>query len=112
MLIFGVMKIKKRKQIRYMNFKYNEDNLLDDVHEYIKKTYGEHYVGNKQIQTLDVWESMGIAEEMCLGTIVKYAMRYGKKDGKNKKDLLKIIHYAILALHYGGHGETYTEQDK
>ena len=66
----------------------------------------------KEIQTLDVWESMGIAEEMCLGTIVKYAMRYGKKDGKNKKDLLKIIHYAILALHYGGHGETYTEQNK
>ena len=32
--------------------------------------------------------------------------------GKNKKDLLKIIHYAILALHYGGHGETYTEQNK
>ena len=72
-----------------MNFKYNEDNLLDDVHEYIKKTYGEHYVGNKQIQTLDVWESMGIAEEMCLGTIVKYAMRYGKKEGKNKK-IIKI----------------------
>jgi hypothetical protein len=54
---------------------------------------------------------MGIAEEMCLGTIVKYAMRYGKKEGKNKKDLLKIIHYTILALHYGGHGETYTKQD-
>ena len=35
----------------------------------------------------------------------------GKKEGKNKKDLLKIIHYTILALHYGGHGETYTKQD-
>ena len=93
-------------------FKYNEDNLLDDTFEYIKGTYGQHYVGKKEIQTLDVWESMGIAEEMCLGTIVKYAMRYGKKDGKNKKDLLKITHYAILALHYGGHGETYTEQNK
>ncbi len=86
------------------NFKYNEDNLLDDVFEYVKSTYGQHYVGNKEIQTLDVWESMDIAEDMCLGTIVKYAMRYGKKDGKNKKDLLKIIHYAILALHYGGRG--------
>lgn len=93
-------------------FKYNEDNLLDDSFDYIKSTYGQHYVGKKETQTLDVWESMGIAEEMCLGTIVKYAMRYGKKDGKNKKDLLKIIHYTILALHYGGHGETYTEQDK
>ena len=25
--------------------------------------------------------------------------RYGKKDGKNRKDLLKIIHYAIIMLH-------------
>jgi hypothetical protein len=98
--------------VKSPNFKYNEDNLLDDTFEYIKGTYGQHYVGKKEIQTLDVWESMGIAEEMCLGTIVKYAMRYGKKDGKNKKDLLKIIHYAILALHYGGHGETYTEQNE
>ena len=80
------------------NFKYNEDNLLDDTFEYIKGTYGQHYVGKKEIQTLDVWESMGIAEEMCLGTIVKYAMRYGKKDNK-RLELLKIIHYAIIALH-------------
>jgi phage-related minor tail protein len=94
------------------NFKYNEDNLLDDSFEYIKSTYNQHYVGKKEIQTLDVWENMGIAEDMCLGTIVKYAMRYGKKDGKNKKDLLKIIHYTILALHYGGHGETHIERNE
>jgi hypothetical protein len=25
-------------------------------------------------------------------------MRYGKKGGKNKKDLLKAIHYLVLAL--------------
>jgi hypothetical protein len=25
-------------------------------------------------------------------------MRYGRKDGKNKKDLLKAIHYLVLAL--------------
>ena len=27
-------------------------------------------------------------------------MRYGKKDGYNKKDLLKIIHYTILLWHF------------
>ena len=53
------------------NFKYNEDNLLDDSFEYIKSTYGQHYVGNKEIQTIDLRESMGIAEDMCLGTIVQ-----------------------------------------
>ena len=27
-------------------------------------------------------------------------MRYGKKDGYNKKDLMKIIHYTILLWHF------------
>ena len=30
---------------------------------------------------------------------MKYAQRYGKKDGKNRRDLLKVIHYGIIALH-------------
>ena len=29
---------------------------------------------------------------------MKYAQRYGKKDGRNIKDLFKIIHYAIILL--------------
>ena len=33
-----------------------------------------------------------------MGNILKYAQRYGKKDGKNKKDLMKVIHYAIIQL--------------
>ena len=44
-------------------------------------------------------------EGFCIGNIMKYAMRYGKKPDpvtgelKNQGDLLKIIHYAIIALH-------------
>jgi hypothetical protein len=41
----------------------------------------------------------GHGEGFCLGNIMKYAMRYGKKQGKNSEDLLKIIHYAIIALY-------------
>ena len=33
-----------------------------------------------------------------LGNVLKYTQRYGKKDGHNRKDLLKILHYALLAL--------------
>jgi hypothetical protein len=40
----------------------------------------------------------GYGEGFCIGNIMKYAMRYGKKDNK-RLELLKIIHYAIIALH-------------
>ena len=30
---------------------------------------------------------------------MKYAQRYGKKGGKNRSDLLKVIHYGIIALY-------------
>ena len=83
-----------------VDFKYNEDQILAEVLKYIKCTYDQHYVGTKDIQTLDVWENLDMAEQMCLGTLLKYAMRFGKKRGKNKSDLLKLIHYAILTYHY------------
>ena len=34
-----------------------------------------------------------------LGNILKYAQRYGKKNGHNRDDLLKLWHYGIIALH-------------
>ena len=33
-----------------------------------------------------------------MGNILKYAQRYGKKEGRNKNDLMKVIHYAIIQL--------------
>ena len=92
--------------------KDSESEIIKDIENYVKNTYGGHYVGKDQVQIVDLWESLGNVETTARDTAMKYLMRYGKKDGKNKKDLLKIIHYAILALHYGGHGETYTEQNK
>tara|TARA_R110000772_G_scaffold148811_2_gene259380 strand:- start:3666 stop:3956 length:291 start_codon:yes stop_codon:yes gene_type:complete len=84
------------------NFKYSEKEIIQEVEKYITSTYSKHYVGNKQIQTIDVWDSMGIAEDMCMGTLVKYAMRFGKKGSEEnaKSDLLKLIHYAVLVYHF------------
>ena len=35
---------------------------------------------------------------MCIRDRIKYAQRFGKKDGRNEKDLYKIIHYAVILL--------------
>jgi hypothetical protein len=91
---------KKLEDQQPLQYKYNEDTNMSRIQEYINSTYGQHYVGNDQIQTLDVWESLGISQELCQGTAIKYLMRWGKKEGHNQKDLLKAIHYIILLMHF------------
>ena len=89
-----------------MKYNYNEDVNIKLVKDYIDSTYGQHYVGNKEIQTVDFWESLGSLDTTCRDTAIKYLARYGKKNGRNEKDLLKAIHYIILMMYAQDKGET------
>jgi hypothetical protein len=71
---------------------------LSDLKEYIDSTYDEHYSTN-QFQATEFIIDGGHGEGFCIGNIMKYAQRYGKKNGYNKRDLLKVIHYGIIALY-------------
>ncbi len=86
-------------------WKYNEDKILKDIEDYVTSTYGSHYCGHNQddIQTIDLMEAKDLAAHFCQANILKYGSRYGDKDGRNKRDLLKVIHYAMLLLHFDGH---------
>ena len=78
-----------------MNRKYNEEEYLKEISEYIANTYRGHYsVGN--VQTLDLIDSVGDAEAFCRSNILKYASRYDRKGTA----IIKIIHYGILLLHF------------
>lgn len=81
-----------------IEYKYNEGNLIAEIQDYIDGTYGEHYSTNKYQATEFIIDG-GHGEGFCIGNVMKYAQRYGKKDGYNRKDLMKIIHYAIIAMH-------------
>ena len=83
-----------------LEYRYNEDKFLAEVLEYIETTYAGHYVGKEEIQTTDVWHTLGSADTTTRDTAIKYLMRYGKKDGYNRKDLLKAIHYIVLLAHF------------
>ena len=84
--------------MKKIDYKYNEGDTLAELKEYINSTYDEHYSKNKFQATEFIIDAVH-GEGFCIGNIMKYAQRYGKKDGKNRKDLLKVIHYAIIALH-------------
>ena len=82
-------------------WKYSEGKILREVEAYLSGTYKGHYVGeDSKIQTLDLIDSIGDAESFCRSNAIKYLSRFGKKDGKNPKDLLKVIHYAFLLYHF------------
>ena len=81
-----------------IDYRYNENKTLEELKSYIDGTYGQHYSRDK-FQATEFIIDGGHGEGFCIGNVLKYAQRYGKKDGKNRKDLLKILHYAIIMLH-------------
>ena len=81
-------------------YKYSEDVVLNELKDYITGTYNQHYsAGDDKIQTLDLIEACGDGESFCRSNILKYASRYDKK-GTARRDIMKILHYAVLLMHF------------
>ena len=112
----GLYNVKKEKVTMPENtnhlWKYNEDKILKDIEDYVVSTYHGHYCGDEDgyadIQTIDLMAAKKLAAGFCQANILKYGSRYGDKEGRNKRDLMKVIHYAMLLLHFDGH---YTRKD-
>lgn len=83
-----------------IDYKFNEANILDEIQNYIDSTYEGHYNRNK-FQATEFILDGGHGEGFCIGNVLKYAQRYRKKGTEvdARKDLLKVIHYAIIAIH-------------
>lgn len=87
-------------KIKTSKYKYSEDAILKELSDYIAGTYNQHYsAGDDKIQTLDLIEACGDGEAFCRSNILKYASRYDKK-GTARRDILKILHYAVLLMHF------------
>ena len=88
-----------------IDYKFKENIIVNDVMDYINKTYDSHYAKTKNYQATEIIIDQGHGTGFCMGNILKYAQRYGKKEGRNKNYLMKVIHYAIIQLsqdHYQG----------
>ena len=81
-----------------INYVFSEDKYLKEIKDAIDSTYNSHYAQNK-VQSTEFINDAGHGEGFCIGNIIKYAQRYGKKSGYNRDDLKKIIHYAIIMMH-------------
>lgn len=93
-----------------IKYKYNEGDLLRQITDYVNSTYDEHYSQNK-FQATEFIIDGGHGEGFTIGNIMKYAQRYGHKGTPEdwRKDLMKVIHYAIIAMYV--HDKEYAEDE-
>ena len=83
-----------------INYKFNEDKNVIKLMEHINSTYDSHY-SKEKFQATEFIVDGGHGTGFCIGNILKYAQRYGKKGTKedHRKDLMKILNYAIIQMH-------------
>lgn len=83
-----------------IEYKFNEDGLIEEFQEYIDSTYNGHYSKDKFQATEFIIDS-GHGTGFCIGNVLKYAQRYGKKGSRAdaRKDLMKVLHYALIQLY-------------
>jgi len=81
-------------------YKYNEGESLKEIQSYIDATYEQHYSRNKYQATEFIIDA-GHGTGFNIGNMMKYTQRYGRKGdpAEWRKDLMKVIHYAIMQLH-------------
>jgi hypothetical protein len=71
-------------------YKFNENELIHELKEYIDSTYSAHYSRNK-FKSKEFIIDFGQGQGLALGQFLKNVQRYGKKDGYNSADLMKVI---------------------
>jgi hypothetical protein len=83
-----------------IDYKYNEHKYMGEIRAYIDGTYDQHYSKNN-FQATEFIIDGGHGTGFCIGNVLKYAQRYGRKGTPEdwRKDLMKVIHYAIIQLH-------------
>ena len=72
--------LEKLKEPMAHYFKYHEEEILNDIREYVSGTYQGHYTGKshefRNVQTIDLMASKELASGFCQANILKYGSRY------------------------------------
>ncbi len=99
---------KPEPNLKYKSQKYQEDESMKALKDYISSTYSGHYTSEQNsTQTLDLIQSVGDAESFCRSNAIKYLARYDKK-GQAKRDILKAMHYCLLLYYFSGNANDET----
>ena len=90
-----------------VKMKYGEDKIIKEIDSYLQSTYTQHYsTTDEGFQVQDILRHLNINKDFCQANAIKYLCRYGKKNGYNRTDLLKAVHYIILLMSEETNDET------
>lgn len=94
------LKTNTWESVNNIDYKFDEENLINEFKQYIDSTYGQHYAKDK-FQATEFIVDGGHGTGFCIGNVLKYAQRYGKKGSHAdaRKDLMKVLHYALIQLY-------------
>ena len=86
--------------INFIDYKFSEDELIMEFQDYIDSTYNGHQ-SKDNFQATEFIIDGGHGTGFCIGNVLKYAQRYGKKGTASdaRKDLMKVLHYALIQLY-------------
>lgn len=95
-----------------IDYKFNEAKLLEEFKRYVDSTYESHY-SKENFQATEFVIDGGHGTGFCIGNVLKYAQRYGKKGtaADARKDIMKVLHYALIQL-YIHDRDTNNDSDK
>lgn len=84
-----------------VDYKFKEAEILEELKNYIDSTYRKHYSNNdNSVQTFELISKIPLRGlYFSTSSAMKYADRFGLKEGYNRQDLLKIIHFGIMAMY-------------
>ena len=87
-----------------VKMKYGEEKIINEIKTYLESTYQQHYsTTDEGFQVQDILRHLNINKDFCQANAIKYLCRFGKKDGRNRKDLLKAVHYIVLLMNSEDH---------
>ena len=88
-----------------IDYKFKENIIVNDVMDYVNKTYDSHYAKTKNYQATEIIIDQKPRYRFLYGQYSKVCSEIRQERSRNKNDLMKVIHYAIIQLsqdHYQG----------
>ena len=78
---------------------YNYVKALEDVKEHIERFRQQNYYASLGgTEVIDLLRTEQLLEGFCIGNVLKYVTRLGKKDVEKNPDIMKAFHYLVILL--------------